>query len=478
MEASKENTPSLDDIFHPRSIAVVGTSNNPLSFGRMFLSSFRSFGFRGDIYPIHPEEKEVDGLKCYPSVRDIPEPVDYVFCAIPAHLTPKFVQDCVARGVKGAAFFTAGFSESGEPGAADLEAQLVRIARAGGVRLIGPNCIGIYCPSGGVSPSPDFSRHSGQVGLLAQSGGITCYLIRALNMRGVYLSKAVSYGNACDVNESELLEYFARDPETKIIAAYIEGVKDGRRFISALRKTAQNKPVLILKGGRTEQGAITAASHTGSLAGSATTWDALIRQTGAIQVNSAEEIVDLATLFVYMPSLKGKRVGVLGLGGGASVLSADECTRSGLVLPPLPNEVSQKLRSFIPVAGNIFGNPLDTQAIRTGTEGFAQTARTFCSAENFDIIILHLAYDALVGTTWADSNIIILRLHLQIWLDIMKEIRKPAMVVLHYATNPRSVQAMCEDRETCAKAGVPVFYSMTAAATALARFWQYHAGKV
>lgn len=477
VEALKGNAPTLDYIFYPRSIAVVGTSSNPFNSGHMFLMSFRSYGFKGDIYPVHPEESEVEGLKCYPSVRDIPGPVDYVFSCIPAHSTPKLVEDCVAKGVKVVAFFTAGFGESGERGGKELEAELVRTARAGEVRLVGPNCVGIYCPSAGLSPSPDFSRQSGQVGVLAQSGGITCYLVREMNMRGVYLSKAVSYGNACDINESDLLDYFADDPETKVVAAYIEGVKDGKHFAEALRRAARAKPVIVLKGGRTEQGAATAASHTGALAGSVTTWDALVHQAGAIQVDTAEEIVDLACLFVHMPVPKGRRAGILGLGGGASVLSADDCTRAGLVLPPLSIEIEQKLRSFVPAAGNIFGNPLDTQAIRSGLDRFAETARIFCSFENFDILLLHLAYDALVGSTWTDSNWVVLRLYLQIWLDVLKEIKKPAAVVLHYATFPRSLQAMCEDRETCVKAGVPVFYSVGAAGKSISRFLQYHENK-
>lgn len=477
MQSSERNPVALDYIFHPRSIAVVGTANNPFNSGHMFLMSFHSFGFKGNIYPVHPEESEVEGLKCYPSVKDIPEPVDYAFSAIPARFTPQLVEDCVAKGVKVIAFFTAGFSESGEPGGVELEAELVRIARSSGTRLIGPNCVGVYCPSAGLSPSPDFSRQNGQLGLLSQSGGLTGYLVRALNTRGVYFSKAVSYGNACDINETDLLEYFAHDPETKIIAAYIEGVKDGRLFFKAVRESAQAKPVIVLKGGKTEQGAATAASHTSALAGSATAWDALVHQTGAIQVNTVDEMVDLACLFVHMPPPKGKRIGIVGLGGGASVLSADDCIRAGLFLPPLSREIEQRLRSFVPAAGNIFGNPLDTQAIRTGLEGFAETARIFGGFEQFDILLLHLAYDAILGTTWADSNLVVFRLHLQIWLDVLKEIKKPSAVVLHYATFPRTFQGMCEDREICAKAGLPIFYSMSEAANAISRFLHYHENK-
>lgn len=474
MRSFNGNAPALDYIFRPRSIAVVGASSNPFNSGHMFLMSFLSYGFKGDIYPVHPELSEVEGLRCYPNIKDIPGPVDYVFSCIPARFTPGLVEDCVAKGVRVVAFFTAGFSESGEPGGKELEAELVRIARAGGVRLIGPNCIGIYSPSAGLSPSPDFSRQSGQVGLLAQSGGITCYLVRELNMRGVYLSKAVSYGNACDINESDLLEYFAGDPGTKVVAAYIEGVRDGKRFARALREAAQTKPVMLLKGGRTAQGAVTAASHTAALAGSATVWDAVVRQAGAIQVDTPGELVDLVCLLVHMPLPKGRRTGILGLGGGASVLAADDCTRSGLILPPLSAQVEQKLRSLVPAAGNIFGNPLDTQAIRAGLEGFTQTAKVFCSFEDFDVLLLHLAYDGLVGSTWADSNWVVLRLYLQMWLDIVKEIKKPGAVVLHYTTFPRSFQAMCEDRETCAKAKVPIFYSLSAAGKAISRLLQYY----
>ncbi len=213
----------------------------------MFLMSFHHFGLKGHVYPVHPKESEVGGLKCYPSVKDIPGPVDYVFGVIPARFTPQFMEDCVVKVVKVVSFFTAGFSESGEAKGKKLEAEIVQIARRGGIRVIGPNCVGIYCPSAGLSFCADFSRKSGSLSLLCQSGGNTCYLVRAFTTRGVYINKAVSYGNACDINETDLLEYFTHDPETRIITAYIEGVKDGKRFLRVLREAAQAKPVIILK---------------------------------------------------------------------------------------------------------------------------------------------------------------------------------------------------------------------------------------
>ncbi|MBM3155070.1 MAG: hypothetical protein FJ008_07005, partial [Chloroflexi bacterium] len=355
---------SLDFIFNPRSIAIVGASANieanSANVANVYLESFLSCGFSGPIYPINRKGGQIRDLKVYPNVKDVPGPLDYVVCCIQAHHVPQLIRDCAAKGVKAVQFFTAGFTESETEKGRKLQEEIVALAQQGGVRLIGPNCMGVYCPSSGMSFALDFPSQSGKVGYISQSGGNAHFGIRYAIQRGIRFSKAISYGNACDVDESDLLEYLTIDPETAIIAIYIEGAKNGRRFVRALERAAAAKPVIALKGGRTDAGARAAASHTGALAGSAQVWDGVLRQTGVATADSVEELADLLVTFQYLAVPKGGRLGTLGISGGATVIATDVYNSAGLVLPHLPQEVQQKLRNLVEnEAGISFDNPVD-----------------------------------------------------------------------------------------------------------------------
>ncbi len=275
---------TLDGLFHPRSVAVAGAGS--AGIGQAFLTCLLDSGYKGRIYPLSPRGGEVMGLPVYPSITSVPEAVDLVIACVPARLAIQLVRDCAAKGVKAVSFYTAGFGESPDQEGRDLEQELLRVARSGRVRILGPNCVGVYHPAVGLSFSSDNPRESGPVALICQSGGNSIYTVRAAAARGIRFSQAVSYGNALDIDESELLAHFRQDTQTRIVAAYIEGVKDGRRFYQALRELAAVKPVVVFKGGRTEAGARAAASHTGALAGSDSTWDGLLDQAGAIGVAS------------------------------------------------------------------------------------------------------------------------------------------------------------------------------------------------
>jgi len=383
----------LDQIFQPRSVAVVGVSSDPFKpYGQMLLVPILQSGFDKErIYPINPKGGETLGLKVYPSVKDVPGPLDYVITTINARLTAQLMEDCVAKGVKAVSLFTAGFSETGTEEGRQLEAELVKIARQGGVRIIGPNCMGIYCPSGRLSFAFDFPHEKGQVGFISQSGGNSFYFVRAAVNRGIRFSKAVSYGNACDINETDLLEYLSHDPETKVITVYVEGTRDGVRFFRVLREAAKAKPVIVLKGGVTEGGSRATATHTGSLAGSSAHWDALLKQSGAIRVYDLDEMVDVAVSLLYMRAPKGRNVAVIGIGGGASVQATDDCERAGLYLPALAEDIRGQLLTFIPEQGSMFRNPIDAQIGAMDPEGFARTIRIVASWDKIDVVIAHIA---------------------------------------------------------------------------------------
>jgi len=262
---------SLEFLFHPRSVAFVGiTTAHPEHWTRTFLEGFLEF--EGAIYLVNPRGGEIKGLKVYPSLGDIPDTIDCVIGLVPARVVPGLVEECAGKGVRAVYFCTAGFSEIGEEEGTRLEAELAEVARRKRIRVLGPNCMGIYCPNSRMSYSPLFPKESGPVGFISQSGGNSIYLVRQAAARGVRFSKVISYGNACDLNESDFLEYLTTDADTKIIAVYIEGVKDGRRFRQALEKAAKEKVVVLLKGGITEGGARAVAGHTAALAGSEITW--------------------------------------------------------------------------------------------------------------------------------------------------------------------------------------------------------------
>jgi acyl-CoA synthetase (NDP forming) len=349
---------SLEEILHPKSIAVVGASGSG-GRGGGFVNPLLQLGFKGEIYPVNPRYSEISGLKAYPSLKEVPGSVDYVISAVPAPVVLAMLDDASQRGVKGIHLFTARFSETGRTDAAELEQAILRTARTHGIRIIGPNCMGLYYPSEGISWSEDFPKKSGLAGLASQSGNVASEIVQTAVPRGIYFSKVISYGNAIDFNESDYLEYFAQDPETKIILMYIEGVKDGRRFFKSLRQAASCKPVVVLKGGRGKAGARAAASHTASLAGAVELWETVVSQAGAIFAESLSELIDLAASFYFLPQITGRRVGVAGGAGGASVLAADECEKAGLDVISLPAELREELKNRGVAIWDWIGNPAD-----------------------------------------------------------------------------------------------------------------------
>lgn len=351
----------LEAIFHPRAIAVVGTpSGDP--HGGNFLRSLRATGYDREhaLYPVNPRGGTIGGLPAYPSLLDCPGPVDHVISQVPAAAVPGLVEQCVEKGVRTLHLFTAGFSETGDPERARAERSAVSRAVSAGIRVIGPNCMGIYVPEERISFTGEPPTEPGSVFLLSQSGVNAADSIFRLGAVGLRFSKVVSYGNGADLTAHDFLDYAASDPETEIVAAYIEGVSDGPAFAEALRRCARVKPTVILKGGLTGAGARAANSHTGSLAGSTEVFGALCRQAGALRVESMAELRDvLLALTTSVRRVRGPGVVVLSSGGGFAVLSSDAIARAGLEVPELPGETQGALSRLVPVAGTSVRNPVD-----------------------------------------------------------------------------------------------------------------------
>jgi acyl-CoA synthetase (NDP forming) len=383
----------LESVFHPRGIAVVGVSATSGGFGgNMFVGALKQQGFTGGIYPVNPKATEIDGERCYPNLTAIPGPVDYAISSVPARAVLDLVDDARRKGVRFIHFFTAGFRETGDAARVELEQEVLRRAREAGIRLIGPNCMGVYSPATGLTFQSGFPKESGNVGVLSQSGLNATEVITYGAPRGLRYSKVVSFGNATDLNESDFLDYFADDPETEIIAAYIEGVRDGPRFFRTLQSAGRRKPLTVLKGGLTEAGGRATSSHTGSLAGSAQIWSALQRQAGFILVETLEELVDCTVTFRYVPRLPGRRVAIIGGGGGTSVLAADACARAGLEVPVLAPETQQRLAEFTPDAGTSVRNPVDTMTMWRD-EGIGKTLEIVAEDQGIDVVLLHTQTD-------------------------------------------------------------------------------------
>jgi len=352
----------FEPVFHPHSVAVVGASNDVTKFGGRTYLILKARRDQGGLYAVNPSVTEIDGDKAYARVQDLPEQVDMAIVVVAARHVVQALADCAEKGVRAAQILTAGFREAGTAEGTRWEEQIAQIARESGMRIVGPNCFGIYSPESGLTvlPGPDFPRESGPVGLLAQSGGFTSFLVRKAMGLGIRFSKAVSYGNACDLNESDYLSYFEADEQTRMVGAYIEGVRDGRRLFEVARRTSLRKPVFIWKGGLTALGSRAVASHTASLGGSKRIWEGFLRQTGAIPVVGIDEMIDLMVGFLHLPDFRGRRISVVSGGGAITVAASDEIDPAGLSMPQFSDQTREALRALLPASGNTVGNPLDT----------------------------------------------------------------------------------------------------------------------
>lgn len=468
--AAPRATVTIDDLFHPRSIAVVGASSRPDGRGNDFLKGMLEQGFPGPLYPVNPKADVILDMKAYPDLLSIPGHLDYVISSIPAAGVPDLLRQAGQKGVRLVHLFTAGFGETGFSDRAGLEQEILQIAREGNVRLLGPNCMGLYCADGRIAWSSSHPKQSGSVMMISQSGANADATIQGAALRGLRFSKVASFGNGLDLNEADLLAYAADDPATKVIGMYLEGVKNGRRFRQVLEYAASRKPVAILKGGRTEAGGRATLSHTGSLAGNSQMWDVLCRQTGAQRAFGLDELVDTLTAFNYLEQPPaGPRVAIIGGGGGHSVLAADDCAAAGLSMPWFSTSVQDKLREFVPVAGTSVRNPLDTGAVLETEENFTRTVRAIGESGELDFFMVH------VGGFTRDRD----RDRMMRQASILvagKQATSLPMVLVVRGSGIAANSSTQEFVDYCSGAGLPVFPSVTQAAAAVQRVRSYYAG--
>jgi acyl-CoA synthetase (NDP forming) len=350
-------TQTLHTIFNPRSIAVIGASDKVGKWGYRLVERPLNTGFRGAIYPINPNKKEILGLTNYPSVQAIPGDVDLAVITTPAATVPGVLQECAAKGIHGAVVITAGFAETGENGRI-LQQKMLDAARAGGIRLVGPNCMGIFSSSVFLNLCFPIVPKSGSIAFISQSGTFGVSIAQIAATQGYGLSKFASIGNQADLDIADYLEYLADDPDTNVIALYVEGFTNGRRFFDVAREVIKKKPIIIYKAGRSEAAERAALSHTASVAGSAAVFDSICRQIGLIQVHEAFHLFEMAQALSGLPMPGGNRVAILG-SGGQGVVGADACHALGMELPPLDEETSDRITALLPAHAPRARNPVD-----------------------------------------------------------------------------------------------------------------------
>jgi len=464
---------ALDAVTHAKAVAVVGAPSVPRGFPGMF-GNMRNFGFRGRLYPVNPKYEDIDGYKSYPNLVSLPEKVDLVIISVPAHFVADALKDCVASGNLNVHIFTSGFKEIGEEEGVRLQAQIEKIAREGGLRVVGPNCMGFYVPAARMLTWTAAATESGPVAFISQSGGNAQDFTNYTSSRyGIYFNKAISYGNALTLDSTDFLDYLDHDEETRIITMYLEGVKDGRRLLDLVTRINRRKPVIIYKGGLTEAGARAVSSHTGSLAGGRKMWQAFFRQSGAVPVDSLEEMADVTLAFHHLGTTPGRRATVLGIGGGIGVSVADSCARAGLELPALSGDTIKKLRSYIPPAGTMIRNPIDAVVAFMNLDIMGYVLKLLAASGEIDNFIISLPLDWLFGAE--DGGAYIEKIAVYLAGEGRKCIGgKPLVVVWRqYQPNPEIRKWVAVMENILLAAGIPVYEGLPRAVTALAKLAEY-----
>lgn len=379
---------SFKHFFCPDSVAVIGVAREKGKVGRTIFDNIIGSDFKGKIFPVNPKAKEINGYKCYPSVLEISHDVQLAVIVIPAQHISRILEECSDKGIKFAIIISAGFKEIGVKGS-KREKRLIEKAGEYGIRILGPNCLGMIDTNCPINAS--FSAHNplkGKISFISQSGAILTSVLDWARTSKIGFSKVVSLGNKADISENDLFESWSKDPNTDVITAYIEGVVNGRDFIRISSKASKKKPIIIIKSGNTDAGARAVSSHTGTLAGSSKAYDAAFKQAGIIRAGSIGELFDFGRAFSYQPLPKGKRVAIITNAGGPGIMATDACENNGIKLSSFENETIEKLRGTLPETANIY-NPVDVLGDALA-DRYQNTMKIVSQDKNVDAIIVIL----------------------------------------------------------------------------------------
>lgn len=389
-------TSSLSPFFNASGVAVIGASSNPQKLSYGILHNLINSTYKGGVYPVNPGAEEILGRRCYAHISEVPDPVELAVLVVPASATPQTLEDCGKRGIQAAVIVSGGFKEVGGAGV-ELEKECLQIAARYGMRLIGPNCVGTMCLSTGLNTTfiygmPDI----GGIGFLSQSGAVCGGVIDFVLGKKIGFSHFISMGNEADVTETDMIEYLGEDPSTRVIAAYVEQIRDGRRFLEVARKVSRIKPIVLLKAGRSGAGARAVSSHTGSLAGSYTSYQAAFKQAGVIEVQNWSELFDVAIALDFQPIPKGNRAVILTNAGGPAAITSDALANNGLVLEDLEEATKTELRKHLNPSAQV-SNPVDMLGGVNG-EMYGMAIRALMKDKNVDIVLPILVPHALTNS--------------------------------------------------------------------------------
>jgi acetate---CoA ligase (ADP-forming) len=447
---------SLDPLLRPQSVAVIGASDEPARIGGRPVYSMLQGKYQGRLYPVNPSRETVQGLKAYANIKDVPETVDSVVVSVPASVALNVIQECADAGVKSAVVFTSGFAEIGDAGL-DAQAEIGRIARQSGMRIVGPNCLGVFTLDIGwfgtfANTLASLKVPSGPIGIVTQSGAYGGHLFTISQNRGVGTNHWVTTGNEVDVDVAEVIEYYAEVDSIRVIVAYAEGIKDAERMCRALDMARQaEKPVIFMKVGSTEAGARAAASHTASLAGADAVFDGLFLQYGAYRAETTEEMADLAYACQFGRYPKGRKIGLQTISGGIGVQLADASTKRGFDVAPLPKATQKKILDLIPFAG--VNNPVDfTGQVLNERRFLEDSMRHVIDEGGYDSQILYMASLPVSQFTGA--------LSLEIFAALRKQYPEELMFMSMIATP--------EGRKKYEELGYPCFEDHSLAVRAMA----------
>lgn len=434
----------LAQIFNPRSVAVIGASGNPDKLGYLLLKGFMDLDFRGRLYPINPNTSSpILNLDVYPSVKDVPGEVDLAVITLPEEAATPALRECIEKRVKGIILFSA-FHDGMHPGHRQVRGML-SLARRHGLRIIGPNSIGLYSPSAGLAIFAEMPKQPGPVGFISHSGALAYAFSSYLGNRGVGFSKVVACGNEWDLTWADFLEYLGQDADTEIIAGYIEGARDGARFIKVTRGIARRKPIILIKGGRSRAGSQFVGSHTGLIAGNQNIWDSAFEQAGIISVESFQDLIDHVVVFNHFRHHPvGERIGIVSGTGGPITITADFCEKLGLKIPMLSARLRAKLQELLPPTGTSSGNPVDVSiAAATNLSLYTKPVEVLDSHDEVDVIFVIHTGD------WRGEEVA------HAIARISRNIHKPLMVAL-LGTPEKAGPAL----RPLVQAGIPAFTSI------------------
>ncbi len=452
----------MDTLFNPRAIAIIGASEDPTRLGGLPIRFLRQHGYTGKIFPVNPKYKEIAGLSCFPALTDIPEPVDLALIGIPRQLVFQAIKGCAAKRVPFVILFSAGYAEMGEEGRKEQE-ELRKFVRQVGIRVVGPNCIGIinthdHVASSFTSGLEIESLIPGAVGLITQSGGIgNCILTRAHD-RSIGLSFFISSGNELDLEVSDFVEHFIQDGRTRSIALLLEGLKDPKKFSRAADRAFQaGKPIVGLKLGRSEKGREAAASHTGAMSGADAIYDGFFKQRGVIRVFDIDELLEVANLLARYEPPAGDRVAILSSSGGSGALLADLASDYQLRLPSPSARTRDQLQDIAPAVAAI-ANPMDiTTQFMNDPEAVARYLKVFSEDENFDVLIINFTVSTSDRTLRVAERI----------AALVPSLPKPLIVCWPVGSMARPAFQCLE------RAGVPLFFHPSHCLSAVGHFVRY-----